>query len=225
MIFFPSVSAGLVNGPIYPRYYYFDFGVSGVAEDSYITSSPDVNNNYWNNITGATPPTIGQRILNNVRTSKNFETTISLGGLGGYNSNANFLGGQFDPGAALLGDFAIPNATKDYFYNGESTNVDFLISNLSQDKIYDFAFFGSRNTTETRVTAYFVSGSGDLQSGQAQTSGPGASISNPLYSGNDSRIVRISGVKPNPNNQIRFYLNTVSGSFQHLNAMKMTEKI
>lgn len=205
----------------YPRYYLFDFGAIG---SSYMTSSPDINGNYWNNFTGIGTAAGGQKILNNIRTSKNVYTNINLSGYNTFNGAANFLGGEVNPDPNLLGDLAISSATRDYYYNfNAGDNIDFLISNLNQNHVYDFAFFGSRNTTQTRVTAYIVSGYDNLRSGELQTSGPGSSLS-PLYSGNNYKIVYFDGVKPNSDNQIRFFLRTISGSFQHLNVMKIVER-
>ena len=197
----------------YPRNYLFDFGLQAS-----LTSSPDINNNYWNNFTG-------QANLSNIKTSKNLNTNINVVSFaGGFGSNN--LGGLTNPNTNFLGDLAISSATTDYYFNATPTNMNFRISNLNKYNIYDFGFFGSRNVagiTTSRITTYFVSGGNGLYSGNLITTGPNIG-SDGAYDGNDNTILYISGVKPNENNQIIFYLNTFSGGFQYLNSMKITER-
>ena len=222
MIFFPSVSAGLVNS-IHPQKFLFDFGTS-----SFATTSRDTNGNYWNNFSGNPE-------ITNIVSTKNIPTRIYIGATLDFAAGTNgglcstctssAPGPYYDPDPNLLGDFAIPSVTRDYYYRTSTeSNLGFKFSFLDTSKRYNFSFFGTRNFTDYRATAYFVSGGNGTYSGSLMTTGPsiGANQGQGNYNGNNNTVVNITGIIPDANRQIAFYTNLVSGTFQYLSAMSMT---
>lgn len=198
----------------YPRYYLFDFGQIATA-----TIGKDINGNYWNNFSGNASNF-------NIRTSKNLNTNINVYSAIGYGFAAGSAGGLLNPSGIFLGDLAIPSATRDYYFRASTDgDMGFFIGSLDQSKIYDFGFFSSRDTNvETRITAFQVSGGNIIASGNLTTSGPNIGQGG-TYNGNNNTILNIYGIKPNSNSEIFFRTDLVSGGFQYLNAMKITENI
>jgi hypothetical protein len=86
----------------------------------------------------------------------------------GWAANGIQSGGLLNPSSALLGTFAIASATEDYFFISTQGNTETLrISGLNPERSYNMRFYGSRNTTTTRITTYAADG----KSVQLQTSG------------------------------------------------------
>ncbi len=117
-----------------------------------------------------------------------------------------------DPTNALLGKFAVPNATGDYWFvdnTGTRTNdrAGFLLTGLDVGKRYRFTLFGSRYNTGNRYTRYLVSGynsaSGFLQtSGTDIGAGNGVGTDTNKYDGNDARTLTLPSVTPMPDGTI-----------------------
>ena len=214
MIFFPSLSAGLVH-TISSRNFLFDFGTPPPSGE--LTLGADINGNYWNNFSGNSR-------IDNIKTTRNENTNIDIFSSPGFNFQTGFNpGGLTNPSGVLLGDLAISSATRDYYFAVPPTRMGFRLQQLDQSKVYDFGFFGSREIAITRTTAYIVSGGNITMSGNLTTSGPG--IGSGGYNGNNNTILELSGIIPDNNNEILFYLETVTGGFQYLNAMKIKENI
>lgn len=195
----------------YPKYYFFDFGTPQFA-----TLGADINGNYWNNFSG-------NASIFNIINSKNETSNIDIYSATGYNFQTGLNpGGLLDPSGVLLGDLAISSVTRDYYFRTDPIKMGFEVNQLDNSKIYDFSFFGTRETTITRITAYVVSGRNMTASGDLITSGPQAGTGG--YSGNNDTILNIKGIQPS-NGKILFYLTPTTGGFSYLNAMKITENL
>lgn len=117
-------------------------------------------------------------------------------------------GTSVNPSFSLLGKLAVANATGDYWFvdnstttTGPTARAGFTLSGLDVSKTYSFTMFGTRNSTSTRFTQYFVQGSNSgkdiLQtSGTNIGAGNGVGTDTGLYDGNDNRTVTISGITP-----------------------------
>jgi len=147
-----------------------DFGPAGNTNNCKPTASPDEKGNYWTNITA----------------NKDGDKT-SLTDIHGQASNITFTNiGEFgaNPDALMgptsvsdqLEQLSIGTATMDFFYV-ENKTTSFQITGLDPDKGYRFTLFGSRITTENRVTGYTFHGiattTGSLQTSGTDLGGPG----------------------------------------------------
>jgi len=211
----------------------FDFGPSN-AQDGDHTNSPDTNGNHWNNwhaSNGGTVVIAGEHIGNLVD-STGTPTGIDLTITAGFNTNGKINGGLLSPADNLLGDMAVATATQDYFFStGDKKNFNrsddvgggFVIDGLDPNLQYEFAFFGSRSSTETRITEYQLTGANSkvvtLQSSGNNIGDDGS------YDGNDDEVATVSGMRPDAFGQIFFDMTLIDGDFAYLNAMKITVSI
>ncbi len=192
------------------RKMFFDFGPTNNL--GAITSSPDKNGNYWNNITGNT-------------TNFNLDLVSSMNEATGYNleitkdfsMNPGGQGGLSTPDAELLGDLAIGTATQDYLF-AEGKNATFKIKNLDPEKTYKFYVFGSRLGTtddDSRKSQYTFTGTNTSQ-GIIQTTGLGKVQ-------NTNNLFTSGLLIPNASGEINFELVNTESNFGYINAMKMEE--
>ena len=210
-----------------------DFGPNN-DDDGRATSSPDSNGNFWNNwrprpgynnsvaqviAVGTMSPTLVDTM--------NISTGITLEITDDFLSNGRVNGGLLSPSAVLLGDFAVDTATEDYFYVassaiGSSTpnTGSFKLTGLDTNLTYDFSFFGTRQTTETRITTYTATGANGPFSVDLTTSGTG--IGTGGYNGNNDTIVSLSGLQPNALGEIEIGAVLNTGPFGYLGIMQVT---
>ena len=127
--------------------FWVDFGPNDTTNGN-ITVSPDLNGNYWNNVTDGT---VAAAPVNFVDSANN-SSGISLTMISELAKNGIQNGGLLTPDPNLLGKFAIPTATQDYFFS--TTSGAFTLSGLNKSKAYIFHFFGTRNSASERVTQY-----------------------------------------------------------------------
>ncbi|MEO1414669.1 MAG: GDSL-type esterase/lipase family protein [Bacteroidota bacterium] len=196
-----------------PTIFLFDFGKDDVANGN-ATTNPDVNGNHWNNILGTTT---GSPLVNLVDVN-NQSTTATLGIDIDFVANGIQNGGLLAPSDTLLDEFAIPTATEDYFFTTGS--AAFTLAGLNHGGGYIFSFFGTRNTTTTRVSRYTLDGAGSYN-GTLQTSG--VDLGGPGYNGNNSTILVSDTVFADGNGEISLTLEVVQGGFAYLGVMKMVE--
>lgn len=126
----------------------FDFGRSDAT-----TTSPDVNSNYWNNVTSGTN---GIKITDAINTS-NSATGISMEvvsridgtfNLSGAGVNANV---EFPDGVGAVGEYPA-SATADYaFAHPSATAGQWKFSGLDPLKIYNIKFWGTKAINVPRV--------------------------------------------------------------------------
>jgi hypothetical protein len=147
--------------------YLIDFGRNDGTNGNPTPSPTD--GKYWNNI-ATTSATVanGTVVANLVATDGSIPTNDAGAALrlqitsSTWGANGILNGGLLAPSPALLGDFAVPQATQDYFYvPKESVSGTCKISGLRADRIYQLRFFGSREATQTRVTTYSVTAGND----------------------------------------------------------------
>jgi lysophospholipase L1-like esterase len=208
----------------------YDFGPEDRANGA-IVANPDANGNFWNSWRGAAGGgtiNAGEHQANLIDIS-GAPTGIDLTITAGFQANGFQNGGLQTPQAALLGDLAIRNATGDYFFStadglqgggDDDTGGGFMLDGLNPNFEYEFKLFGSRDSTETRITEYRITGAND-QSALLTTSANNIGA-NGVYDGNDDEVVVISGVRPDQFGQVFIDLTLKSGSFAYLNAMQVT---
>ncbi|WP_170302750.1 RICIN domain-containing protein [Chitinophaga oryziterrae] len=192
---------------------YIDFGPNDVTNGN-ITASPDINGNYWNNVTNinTTAPPV------NLADKANASTGAYIKITSGFLSNGIQNGGLLSPDAGLLGDFAIPTATQDYFHTTASSSLS--IRGLDKTKGYVFNLFGTRNDPEKRITTYSLTGA-SFYNGILQTSG--TDLGGTGYNGNTKTILTSDIIMPDDNGQINLTVTKTEGSFGYLGVMKMNQ--
>lgn len=154
---------------------YFDFGPKdGTNGDE--TINPDMNGNYWNNISNASgSTTMPISTFSNLKNSNNNSTSYSLSFSGAqFVTNGKLNGGLLSPYASQFSnqpDLAIATATEDYVYTQAKTNGPVItFSGLDTKKRYKFKIFGSRNTASDRTSQYTFQGEGVAVVGTLATS-------------------------------------------------------
>ena len=209
----------------------FDFGPSNTLDGD--PTGVDERGHNWNNwvpTDGGGLINSGEHITGLVDTTGR-DTGIGMTITGGFLTNGKRNGGLQAPNGpttALLGDFAVQTATQDYFFSsadgkwgGGDDDVagGLMLTGLDPSHEYEFRFFGSRDTAETRITEYAVYGT-DKHVMTLQTSGTGIG-SNGTYNGNDDEIAVVSGVRPDAFGQAWVDVTLVQGAFAHLNALEI----
>lgn len=210
--------------PVLVQTLYFDFG-SITANQGSKTEGPDVNNNYWNNITNnvagnkyAAINTVYSPLVNSENTPTTFELILNSR----FSTNGKSGGGGLlEPQAELLNDFAVASVTEDYFYieSGEN-NSSFTFSNLDTEKAYKFYAFGSRSNTQTRTAYYTMSGL-NLYQGELQTSG--TNCGGEGINQNIQNICESELIYPDGDGNIKFTVSRKNGDYIALNALKVEE--
>ena len=207
----------------------FDFG-PGNPEDGNHTASPDVNGNHWNNwfnSNGGVRVLAGEHKADLIDTEGN-NTGVRMTITAEFDTNGRLNGGLLSPDAGLLGDLAIASATEDFFFStadGQPGGGDddmaggFMFDGLDPNLLYTLRFFGSRNTTETRITEYKVTGE-DEHVVQLLTSGINIGADG-IYDGNNDEIAEATDVRPDAFGQVFVDLTLIRGGFAYINAMEV----
>lgn len=199
-----------------------DFGLVAGSPGGSPTTSPDTNGNYWNNVTstvvaGAISGGTGTT-LNNLVNTTNTATGINLTLSGPWNASGIGFGG-LNQATPALGIFGIQTATQDYFYVNATCTV--TISGLNPASLYDLSMFGSRDTTEVRVTNYTVVDLTGSHSINLQTSGPG--IGGGTYNGNNSTIARLNAMQPNASGILTLSVTNATSGFGYLGVLGINQ--
>ncbi|MEI6554530.1 MAG: Ig-like domain-containing protein [Paludibacter sp.] len=192
----------------------FDFGPNDVTNGN-ITSNPDVNGNYWNNIIDPSASATVSGLLTNTNTATSYALKIVTK----FSTNGLLSGGLTAPEASKIGIFAIPTVTQDYFYT--STSGSFKLTGLTKTKAYKFYFFNSRSTADpARISQFNLVGlttaAGTLQSSGTNLGGTG-------YNGNKTTILETSLIYPDANAEINITLTPFSGGYAYINGLKVEE--
>ena len=155
--------------------FYFDFGPNdGTNGDE--TTNPDLNGNYWNNISNAAgSATMPLTTFSNLKNAKNTSTGYSLTfSAAQFITNGKLNGGLLSPFASQFGfnsDLAIPTATQDYIYTQAKTNGPVInFAGFDTKKRYKFKIFGSRNNASDRTSQFSFQGDGSPVVGTLATS-------------------------------------------------------
>lgn len=190
---------------------YLDLGPNDVTNGN-ITKSPDANGSTWNNLSDGNS---GARVLLLDASGKFTGATATVSRT--FQINGILNGGLLAPKAELLGDMAINTATQDYFYTDGNATISF--TGLSKTKKYVFYFLGSRESTETRVSEYRLTGA-NISAKELTTSGSGIGANG--YNGNNNKILVSDAVYPDQNGTVTLNVKKITGAFAHLNAIKIT---
>jgi hypothetical protein len=155
---------------------FFDFGPNETTNGD-VTVNPDVNGNYWNNITpsaggvGVTNGTSYSSLLNSSNSATSYGLAFTAAG---FITNGKLNGGLLSPYASQFGsnsELAIATATEDYIYTGATTHGPVItFSGLNQSKRYRFKIFGCRNSNTDRSGQYTLQGAGAATVGTLQSS-------------------------------------------------------
>ena len=217
-----------------------DFGIaSGNAAQGSPTASPDINSNYWNNITSTavgTTITGGTGfLLPNLVAGNNTPSTVGIALSSGWKS-AGIASGGLNQATPTLGIYGIQTATQDYFFvegaNGNTTNTQTItINHLNPAKSYDLTMFGSRNATAApfiRGTRYSVVDASGVHSTTLQNSG--ADLGGAGYNGNNTSTASLSGLSPTSGGTIVLSVSNVhdtgiysANPFGYLGLLAITE--
>jgi hypothetical protein len=195
------------------RIFYIDFGPNDGTNGN-ITASPDVNGNYWNNITNTATSAASVYLVTNKNVSSGALINITTA----FSSNGINNGGLLSPSASLLGDFAINTATQDYFHTDNTGS--FIIKGLDVSKGYVFKFFATRNDPEVRKSNYTLVGK-TTYSASLQTSG--TNLGGSGYNGNNSTILTTATITPDAKGQIAVTLKRETGAFGYIGILKIEE--
>ncbi|MCX6309154.1 MAG: Ig-like domain-containing protein [Bacteroidia bacterium] len=203
-----SLNAQTVN-----QRFFLDFGPNDVTNGN-ITVSPDVNGNYWTNVTGYALNS-NVTLVNTANTTSNYVLTTTVA----CSKNGILNGALLTPDPALLGEMAVNTATQDYFFNGVAAS--FKISGLNPSKGYKFHAFGSRSSaTEVRTTQYVFTGVNSF-TGTNQTSGPG--LGGATMNQNTQTFLTSTIISPTASGVITIDVSKAAGTYWHLNMMKIEE--
>ena len=208
------------------RTFYFDFGMDGGTRGT-ITTSPDANGHYWNNI-GDKDVTSNKPSLEYVYSivdAANAATDIKVQ-LAGTKFTANGMsggGGLLSPDAELLGDLAVATATEDYLFASNSEHCTIGISGLDPAKGYQFKVFASRVATDDRVSDYTFRGAWAIQGSlKAAGTGIGANGENQ----NTGNVYLSPVMRPNAEGKISITVHRQyagSGAYFPISCMRMQE--
>lgn len=200
----------------------FDFGPSDGTNGNQ-TVGPDANGNYWNNwhaVAGSIAINAGEHIGNLLSTG-NAHTGIGMVVTGGFAANGILNGGLLGPSPALLGPLAVANATQDYFFSDDEDRPGgFMLTGLDRALGYDLRLFGSRATSEVRVTGYEAEGRCGTRFEALGTSGPGIG-SNGVYNGNDDDVAELKGLRPDRFGRLFVDVQRLAASWAYVNAMQL----
>ncbi|MBO6075137.1 MAG: SGNH/GDSL hydrolase family protein [Paludibacteraceae bacterium] len=208
------------------RTFYFDFGMDGGTRGT-ITTSPDDNGHYWNNI-GDKEVTSNRPSIDHVYSivdAANAATDIKVQ-LADTKFTANGMsdgGGLLTPDAELLGDLAVATATEDYLFASNSEHCTIGISGLDPEKGYQFKVFASRVATDDRVSNYTFRGAWAIQGSlKAAGTGIGANGENQ----NTSNVYLSPVMRPNAEGKISITVHRQfagSGAYFPISCMRMQE--
>lgn len=208
------------------RTFYFDFGMDGGTRGT-ITTSPDANGHYWNNIgnQGVTSNKPSLDYVYSLVDATNAASSLTLQ-LAGTKFTANGMsggGGFLSPDTALLGDLAVASATSDYLFASNSEHCSMVISGLDVNKGYQFKVFGSRVASDIRISDYTFRGAWAIQ-GILQAAGAGIGANGENQ--NTSNVWLTPVMRPASDGTIRLTVHrnyAASQPYFPINCMRMQE--
>jgi hypothetical protein len=166
----------------------FDFGRSTVT-----TGSPDINSNYWNNVTSGTN---GIKISDAINTS-NVATGISMEVVSRIDGTFNIAGlgvntnTEFPTGVGAIGDY-VASATADYaFAHPSATDGQWKFSGLDPLKTYSIKFWGTKAINVPRVIEIKTSEASTWKSYDATNNGDFNNAATFLITGKTEQIFDI----------------------------------
>lgn len=199
---------------------YFDFGETSNNARGHQTTV-DAGGNRWNNISS------GSSSSNVVAAGK----TLSIRNSEGTSTGARFVvvektytngvdaGGNNNPSADDLGDFAVKTATEDYVFIDNADVRSFKLTKLNAASCYRFYIYGTRNHTDNRATLYTITGQRTWTGGQTTS---GSDIGGEGYNGNLRNILQSDYLYPDKDGNIYITMQRVFG-MAHISAMRVEE--
>lgn len=211
------------NQSVATKEMFLDLGPNDGTNGDLTPATADANGNFWNNATANAPGGISpvpSTLVANVVDKSNLPTNISVVlTAASLKTNGKLNGALLTPNANYLGELAIATATEDYFFaeNGSGT---LTFRGLDNTKAYRFKIFGSRESTETRISKFTLTGA-NVVIGSHQTSG--ANLGGAGVNRNVSYIYSSELVYPAANGEITLNVANQQSSFAYINAMKIEE--
>jgi len=198
-----------------------DFGEYNNATRGHQTTGTDANGNRWNNVNSAsaTSNSIAANKTISLKNSENVTSGARLTVVEQTYSNGIDAGGNNNPSADDLGEFAIKTVTEDYVFIDNGNVRSFKFTKLNTENCYRFYIYGSRNHTDNRATLYNIKGQKTWTGGQTTS---GSDIGGEGYHGNLSNILQSDYIYPDKNGNIVITYQRVFG-MAHINAMKIEE--
>jgi len=196
--------------------WYLDFGANDLVHGKETVYS-DENKIYWNNITHEEHNAAFQVLFN----SENVKTKVRIKIFHNFSTSIEQFG-EPSPDPNFLGELAVKNATQDYFLGLGSMESKFVLYGLNPQKIYDLDIFGSRNSIDSCLTNYKISGS-FTHTSSILTSGENIGGEGIHY--NRNRIVSSHGIQPASDStlQITVYIENLINLNGVINLLKITE--
>ncbi len=199
--------------------YYFDFGGSGTRGT--LTTNPDDNGNYWNNIAPATES------AQSIDAKTAFDALVQADGTATELSlvlcnawGVNSAGGLTSPSADLLGDLAVATATTDYAFNTNNSDGgrSFVIRGLDTTKAYRFTIFGTRSASDARIGRYTITGENGWAT-TMQVAGTGIGANGENQNTDNTPVSDL--IYPDASGNITFYLCNETKTYVPISCMKM----
>jgi lysophospholipase L1-like esterase len=200
--------------------YLVDFGGAGVTnQPSYgavPTTSPDLNGNHWNNSQGGPfgQPSNINGLVDRTNLASGISLTWTAWGSGVATSS---MGITNIPGASGLSGslLNVDTARNDSIFTSSTvTNNSLYLAGLDTNVVYQLSLFASRTATNSRTTAFQVSGrtteANVVQTSGADLAGPGLNYSVTPW---------VLQMAPAANGRITIDYRAASGGFAYLNAL------
>lgn len=195
--------------------YFIDFGPNDVTNGN-STISPDANSHNWNNVNDPSVSPVSISLVDKEGVDNGNYIIVT----DGFQMNGIQNGGLLVPTSNNLDEFAVATATEDYFFTTETSS--FQLGGLQSDSKFIFTVFGTRNTTQERVSQYTITGD-VTEIGSLQTSG--LDFGGASYHGNNSTTFISDTVQPDHEGRITFDLGVVSGGFGYIGCIKIKEYV
>ncbi len=234
LILMSAIAGAASNG----KMMLFDFGNTSSTTTSHTTTSPDMNGNYWNNITIATTTTASGNgnsysllYKDNTATGYTLTLTSNVRSNGSGNGGLTYARWSSTTATSLgelavyedIGGTTVATATEDYFFaQGTSTVCSFSLSGLNPAKAYKFFIFGSRtgmSDTDQREAKYSISGANEFE-GKLLISGLGKVQ-------NTDNLLESDLMYPKADGTLNFSFqkesSSTSNNYYQLNCMKVME--
>jgi hypothetical protein len=198
---------------------FVDFGPTDPTR-GHPAPSPDQNDNHWNNWQASGGwVAVGTTLADLIKTSGATSSValVVTAAFDGPNGGSSY-GGLMAPDPALLGDFAVANATEDYFGTGGTSK--FKIKGLDRRFTYTLRFFGTRELDDSvRVTRYTANtGNGATYATNLVTTG--TDVGTGGYDGNNDTNAELRNLPADANGEIEVNVTMVSGH-AYLNIMEI----
>ncbi len=199
--------------------YYFDFGGSGTRGT--LTTNPDDNGNYWNNIAPATESAQSidaKTAFDALMQADGTATEVSLVLCNAWGVNS--AGGLTSPSSELLGDLAVATATTDYMFNTNNSDGgrSFVIRGLDTSKAYRFTIFGTRSASDARIGRYTITGENGWAT-TMQVAGTGIGHNGENQNTDNTPVSDL--IYPDASGNITFYLCNETTTYVPISCMKM----